>query len=168
MAGSGRQIIMKRLTALILIGFLFQIFSLAQAPSVPNVSPGEPQAIAPEIKIVGPAEMTAADVEAFLEGVVPVQLALDDIAGATVAVVKDGKILFTKGYGYADAKEKKPVSPAETLFRPGSVSKLFTWTAVMQLFEQGKLDLDRDVNEYLDFRIPKLVRRYIPQGPSRS
>ena len=52
------------------------------------------------------------------------------------------------------SKKKKPVSPQETLFRPGSVSKLFTWTAVMQLFEQGKVDLDRDVNEYLDYKIP--------------
>src|SRR5262249_58548170 len=76
------------------------------------------------------------------------------IAGATVAVVKDGKVLFSKGYGYADVAKKTPVSPETTLFRPGSVSKLFTWTAVMQLNEQGKLDLDRDINDYLDFRIP--------------
>jgi CubicO group peptidase (beta-lactamase class C family) len=93
------------------------------------------------------------DVEAFLDGIVPLQLDLEDIAGATIAVVKNGKPLFTKGYGYADVKNKKPVT-AETLFRPGSVSKLFTWTAVMQLVEQGKLDLGKDVNEYLDFKIP--------------
>jgi CubicO group peptidase (beta-lactamase class C family) len=98
-------------------------------------------------------ELTAADVETFLDGIVPLQLDREDIAGATVAVVKDGKQLFTKGYGYADVKHKQPVT-AETLFRPGSVSKLFTWTAVMQLVEQGKIDLDRDVNEYLDFKIP--------------
>jgi CubicO group peptidase (beta-lactamase class C family) len=98
-------------------------------------------------------ELTAADIEAFLDGIVPLQLDREDIAGATVAVVKDGKPLFTKGYGYADVKHKKPVT-AETLFRPGSVSKLFTWTAVMQLVEQGKLDLSKDVNEYLDFKIP--------------
>ncbi|HEU4710093.1 MAG TPA: serine hydrolase domain-containing protein [Pyrinomonadaceae bacterium] len=99
--------------------------------------------------------MTAADVETFLDGIVPLQLGLSDIAGATVSVVKDGKLLFAKGYGYADVQKKQPVSPQDTLFRPGSISKLFTWTAVMQLFEQGKLDLDRDVNEYLDFKIPE-------------
>lgn len=99
-------------------------------------------------------ELTAADVEAFLDGIVPLQLDREDVAGATVAVVKDGKQLFTKGYGYADVKHKKPVA-AETLFRPGSVSKLFTWTAVMQLVEQGKLDLSKDVNEYIDFKIPE-------------
>ena len=49
--------------------------------------------------------------------------------------------------------------PTCTLFRPGSVSKLFTWTAVMQLVEQGKLDLDKDVNTYLDFKIPAGLRQ---------
>ncbi|HKP70080.1 MAG TPA: serine hydrolase [Pyrinomonadaceae bacterium] len=98
--------------------------------------------------------MTAADVGAFLDGILPNQLERGDIAGATVVVVKDGQVLFSKGYGYADLEKKIPVSPDETLFRPGSISKLFTWTAVMQLNEQGKLDLERDVNEYLDFKIP--------------
>jgi len=100
-------------------------------------------------------KMTAADVEAFLDGIVPQQLALDDIAGATVVVVKNGQVLFSKGYGYADVEKKKPVSPDDTLFRPGSISKLFTWTAVMQMYEQGKVDLDKDINEYLDFKIPE-------------
>jgi CubicO group peptidase (beta-lactamase class C family) len=101
-----------------------------------------------------PYEMTATDVEAFLDGLVPLQIKHDDIAGVTISVVKDGKLLFAKGYGYADVEKKKPVSPQETLFRPGSISKLFTWTAVMQLFEQGKLELDRNVNDYLDYKIP--------------
>jgi CubicO group peptidase (beta-lactamase class C family) len=99
-------------------------------------------------------EMTPADVEAFLDGLVPQQLAREDIAGAVVAVVKDGRVLFAKGYGYSDVATKKPVSPETTLFRPGSISKLFTWTSVMQLVEQGKLDLDADVNQYLDFNVP--------------
>jgi CubicO group peptidase (beta-lactamase class C family) len=82
------------------------------------------------------------------------QLQREDIAGAVIAVVKDGHLLFAKGYGYSDAAKKTPVTPDGTLFRPGSISKLFTWTAVMQQVEQGKLDLDRDVNDYLDFKIP--------------
>ena len=69
-------------------------------------------------------------------------------------VVKDGQVLLQKGYGYADVEKKQPVDPQKTLFRPGSVSKLFTWTAVMQQVERGKLDLDADVNQYLDFEIP--------------
>jgi CubicO group peptidase (beta-lactamase class C family) len=103
---------------------------------------------------LGPHEMTATDVGAFLDGLVPLQIKHDDIAGATISVVKDGKLLFAKGYGYADVEKKKPVSAEATLFRPGSISKLFTWTAIMQLYEQGKLDLDRNVNDYLDFKIP--------------
>ncbi|NIM90743.1 MAG: serine hydrolase [Candidatus Aminicenantes bacterium] len=95
------------------------------------------------------------ELESFLDGIMAVHLESYHIAGATLSVVKDGKILLAKGYGYADIKNKKPVNPEKTLFRPGSVSKLFTWTAVMQLFEQGKLDLEADVNQYLkDFKIP--------------
>jgi len=101
------------------------------------------------------AAMTAADVEAFLEGIVPAQLAREDIAGAVVIVVKDGRVLFGKGYGFSDVESRKPVSVDDTLFRPGSTSKLFTWTAVMQQVEQGKLDLDKDVNTYLDFKVPE-------------
>ncbi|MGH9901573.1 MAG: serine hydrolase domain-containing protein, partial [Pyrinomonadaceae bacterium] len=126
-----------------------------QAPSLPNTPNKEgDERLTPPQPPPGAHELTAADVEAFLDGIVPLQLGRDDIAGATVAVVKDGQLLFARGYGYADVEKKKPVSAEETLFRPGSVSKLFTWTAVMQLVEQGRLDLDRDVNEYLDFKIP--------------
>jgi CubicO group peptidase (beta-lactamase class C family) len=100
------------------------------------------------------AELTATDLEAFLDGLMPQQIERADIAGAVVSVVKDGKVLFEKGYGYSDVEKKTPISPQDTLFRPGSISKLFTWTAVMQQVEQGKLNLDSDVNQYLDFKIP--------------
>jgi CubicO group peptidase (beta-lactamase class C family) len=146
---------MTKLTALMmLILFLFASVS-GQVPNLPR-SPnnqGNEQSTTAEIPS-GVHQLTAQDLEAFLDGIVPLQLERDDIAGATIAVVKDGKLLFAKGYGYADYKNKKPVSADETLFRPGSSGKLFTWTAVMQLVEQGKLDLDRDVNTYLDFKIP--------------
>jgi CubicO group peptidase (beta-lactamase class C family) len=98
--------------------------------------------------------LTAPDVEAFLDGVMPLQLQRENIAGAAIVVVKDGKILFSKGYGYSDVEKRTPVTADATLFRPGSISKLFTWTSIMQLVEQKKLDLDRDVNDYLDFKIP--------------
>ncbi|HEX4860445.1 MAG TPA: serine hydrolase domain-containing protein, partial [Rhizomicrobium sp.] len=99
--------------------------------------------------------LTAEDLHGFLDGMIPYALHRGDIAGATIAVVKDGHLLFAQGYGYADIKTMRPVVADETLFRPGSVSKLFTWTSVMQLVEQGKLDLDRDVNDYLDFKVPE-------------
>ncbi|MEO9079465.1 MAG: serine hydrolase domain-containing protein [Rhodanobacter sp.] len=99
-------------------------------------------------------ELTNQDLSAFLDGFVPLALARGDVAGGVVSVVKDGKVIFAKGYGYADLKTRKPVTADNTLFRIGSTSKLFTWTAVMQLVEQGKLDLDKDINGYLDFKIP--------------
>jgi CubicO group peptidase (beta-lactamase class C family) len=94
------------------------------------------------------------DLEPWLDGLVPVALRRGDVAGAVVVVVKDGQVLLQKGYGYADMTTGRPVDPQTTLFRPGSVSKLFTWTAVMQLVEQARIDLDRDINTYLDFTIP--------------
>jgi CubicO group peptidase (beta-lactamase class C family) len=100
------------------------------------------------------AALTADDVNAWLDGYMPYALHVGDIAGAVVTIVKDGKVLTERGYGYSDVEKRTPVDPKHTLFRPGSVSKLFTWTAVMQLVEQRKIDLDADVNQYIDFRIP--------------
>jgi CubicO group peptidase (beta-lactamase class C family) len=98
--------------------------------------------------------MTAQDLDAFFGGLVPYALHAADIPGGVIVIVKDGKILFAKGYGYADIKTHRRVDPATTIFRPGSVSKLFTWTAVMQLVQAGKINLDADVNQYIDFKIP--------------
>src|SRR5438270_10345316 len=121
--------------------------------SLPSPPPAKLPAVAPQPS--PPPALTRADFETFLDALIPSQLQNRNIAGAVVSVVKDGQILFQKGYGYADVEAKKPVLPEQTLFRPGSISKLFTATAVLQLVEQGKLDLDRDVNEYIDFAIPK-------------
>jgi CubicO group peptidase (beta-lactamase class C family) len=106
-----------------------------------------------ETSAAAAAPLTPVDLEAWLDGAMPIALQRGDLAGAVVAVVKDGEVLLTKGYGYSDVAAKKPMDAQRTLIRPGSTSKLFTWTAVMQLYEQGKLDLDRDINAYLDFRI---------------
>lgn len=95
-----------------------------------------------------------AELEAFLDGFMTTAMADKHVAGATVSVVKDGALFFAKGYGYSDVANRKPVDPERTLFRIGSISKLFTWTAVMQLVEAGKLDLNADVNTYIDFKIP--------------
>ena len=129
------------------------------APAVPAApaAPAAPSAsAAPAQTAAAPAAvaLTAADLDAWLDGYLPYALKTGDIAGAVVAVVQGGQILTERGYGYSDAAKRTPVDPKLTLFRPGSVSKLFTWTAVMQLVEQGKIDLDADVNQYLDFKIP--------------
>lgn len=121
--------------------------STVAAAAVPaEVPPATPASTVPAL--------TGGDVQAWLDGFMPYALAAGDIAGAVVVVVKDGQVLAQKGYGHADLATGATVDPETTLFRPGSVSKLFTWTAVMQLVEQGKLDLDADVNQYIDFKIP--------------
>jgi len=97
--------------------------------------------------------LDSADLQAFFDGIIPLQLERSDVAGASVLVMKDGQLLLQKGYGYSNFKDKKPVDPATTIFRLASISKLFTWVAVMQLQEQSKLDIDTDINNYLDFQI---------------
>ena len=125
------------------------------APAPAEPPPRSPEPSAPASPVPTPEHpLTAADVDAFLDGFMPAALNTAEVPGAVVVVVKDGRVLFEKGYGYADYARHTPVDPKRTLFRPGSTSKLFTWTAVMQLVEEGKLDLDADVNRYLDFRIP--------------
>lgn len=97
-----------------------------------------------------------------MDGLVSAQMKAYHIPGATVAVVKDGRIVLCKGYGYADIDERRKVAANQTIFRVGSISKLFIWTAAMQLFEQGKLDLDADVNIYLSgFQIPATFEKPI-------
>jgi len=101
-----------------------------------------------------PATLDPKDLEAWMDGYLPYALERGRIPGAVVVVVRGGQVVLEKGYGFSDVAKRAPVLPETTLFRPGSVSKLFTWTAVMQQVEAGKIDLDKDVNAYLDFKIP--------------
>jgi CubicO group peptidase (beta-lactamase class C family) len=106
------------------------------------------------VQVITSSPTDPKEIEAFVDGIMADQMDTNHIPGAIVAMVKDGKLVFAKGYGYSDYENKVPVDPENTLFRMGSVSKLFVWTAVMQLVEQGKLSLDADINTYLDFKIP--------------
>lgn len=110
----------------------------------------------------------AADFEAVTDAYMQTALSDHHVAGAAVAVVKDGEILFRKGYGYADLENNIPVDGQTTAFQVASVTKLFTATAAMQMVEQGKLDLDTDVNRYLTafqldnpFDTPVTLRRLL-------
>lgn len=109
-----------------------------------------------------PAEPIAAEtghaggLGSFIDGLMAAQFEAHHLAGAVIAIVQDGEIELSRGFGYADIERRKMVDPATTLFRLASVSKLFTWTAVMQLAETGRLRLDEDVNAYLeDLEIPE-------------
>ena len=131
---------MNRHTPIIVLALLLLLIAFAT---------GAVPATAQTAVISNPVELVA-----FVDGLMVAEMATNHVPGAVVVVVKDGEVFFAKGYGYADLESRMPVNPQTTLFRPGSVSKLFVWTAIMQLVEQGKLSLDADVNEYLDFTIP--------------
>jgi len=144
----------------LLLALLFAAPLAAQPTSIRPLVPSGPKK---EQQVFGPATAVPAsargvrdrgELAAFLDGVMAANLRDKHVAGATVAVVKDGALFYANGYGYSDVAHRTPVSAERSLFRIGSTSKLFTWTAVMQLVEQGKLDLDTDVNKYLDFKIP--------------
>ena len=101
------------------------------------------QAAAPDIN-------DRAMLEAYVDGVVKPLMKTNNSPSGTVTIAKDGEIILAKGFGFEDIATQTPVDAYRTLFRPGSVSKLSTWVSVMQLVEQGKLDLDTDVNQYLE------------------
>lgn len=125
------------------------------AGAATTATPADPPPPAPPQHQQGGHDLTKADVDAWLDGAVGSALPTTGIPGAAVSVVADGQVLTTRGYGLADTGTEgtpaRPVDPDRTLFRVGSVSKVVSATAVMQLVEEGRLDLDADVQEYLDF-----------------
>ncbi|OHD08561.1 MAG: serine hydrolase [Sphingopyxis sp. RIFCSPHIGHO2_12_FULL_65_19] len=151
---------MRSFKLLALLPLVMMLGTAASKPAAPlaptraSVPTAPAPASTPATPAPGAAGLTKQDVDRWLDGFMPFALRRGDLAGAVVVVVKDGQVLTQRGFGYADAAKRTPVDPARTMFRPGSVSKLFTWTAVMQQVEAGKIDLDADVNTYLDFKIP--------------
>lgn len=134
-----------RLAGLIM-GLVWSLTALAVPGEIPYVGVA---GAAPVPQDAGAGLRSAEELEIFLDGVMADQLSSHEVVGATIAVVKDGELFFVKGYGYSDLESGTPMNGETALVRPGSVSKLLTWTALMQLVEQGKVELDADVNNYL-------------------
>src|SRR5512132_68444 len=117
---------------------------------------------APDTAVAAPQvhELTGEDLSAWLDGVIPTLLERDALPGATVVVVQGTQVVALRGYGTSDQSKAipgaAPVDPVRQLFRAGSVSKVFTATAVMQQVQQGRLELDTDVRRYLDFPLELL------------
>jgi CubicO group peptidase (beta-lactamase class C family) len=140
------------------------VFALIVSAFAPSMISGAEQTVnveAPRLETNTPATnlsdgpIDPEEFEAFLDPLVAKLMETNHIPGGAITVVKDGQIFFAKGYGYADVVLHTPATVDTTIFRVGSVSKVFTWTAVMQLVEQGKLDLNADINTYLThFQIP--------------
>jgi len=142
--------IKKSAVVILTLLMLLSVFAPAMAQGTSTVSDKSMPVVS--VRAQGPTDPV--EMEAFLDGLFTKEMEEYHIPGAAVSVVKDGQLFFAKGYGYADLENEIPVDAEQTIFPIGSAGKPFTWTAVMQLAEQGKLDLDADVNTYLDFRIP--------------
>lgn len=140
----------------VVLGFVFSFVVYFVCALAPVVAAPSVLAMSEEVADgpVAALQLTAANVEDVLDRAIQSRMDVEGIAGAIVAVVADGEVLLSKGYGTANVRDGIAVDPDRTLFRIGSLSKLFVWTAVMQLVENGQLDLDTDVNEYVDFEIP--------------
>ncbi|MGZ3343682.1 MAG: serine hydrolase domain-containing protein [Caulobacteraceae bacterium] len=134
----------------------------APAESAPPIQPqAEPPAPAPQPAPPPPAKarlepgttIPPAELEALVDGAVQQAMAERHVAGATVAVVQNGQVVLKKGYGLSGVSPARPVDPDKTLFRVGSISKLFTWIMVMKDVERGRMKLDSPVNLYLPERL---------------
>ena len=127
-------------------------FAQDAAPTTTETETPPPVVATPPADV---ARIDSADVDAFMNGFMEALLESENIAGATVSIVQDGQILLARGYGMADVENEIAVDPATTLFRIGSISKLFVWTTVMQEFEKGRINLTQDVNTYMgEVQIP--------------
>lgn len=145
--------------AVAVAALLLSASALAQEPAGPSHATLTPPHPAARGVTTTPTPKSALDdtvaLGAYLDGAMNQFIDVQHVPAAVVAVVKDGRLLYARGYGYADVAKKKPIDPATSLFRIGSTSKLFTWTALMQLVQSGKVDLDADVNKYIkQFQIP--------------
>ncbi|SCN08311.1 Protein Flp [Bacillus wiedmannii] len=98
---------------------------------------------------VEPITLNPKDVEAFTNKVIPEKMKKENAAGVALVVVKDNQILFQKGFGFSDKEKNTPIDPKKTVFRLASISKVFTASAVMQLVEQGKIDINKDIVNYM-------------------
>ena len=139
--------------------FLTVLLMLAATPLWAQIPPPDASPSTPVDEVALPAfEPTREEavLEGYVDGVIAAHMREHDLPAVTVSVVRNGKIVFAKAYGEKDADARIPASGQETMFRIGSVSKTFTWTAVMLLQERGLIDLDADVNAYLkDMAIPE-------------
>jgi len=120
-------------------------------PAVENPTVAGDAAQSPIATAPLPADDSAvrAALETYVDGVALSLQRGHNLAALSMAVVKDDALWLAKGYGQADLADARALQPDNTLFRIGSVSKTFIWTAVMMLVERGQLDLDADVNSYL-------------------
>ncbi|WP_372786447.1 serine hydrolase domain-containing protein [Phenylobacterium sp.] len=121
--------------------------------AAPLAPPPPPAPAAPGAKLTSGQPIPPAELEAFVDGVVQDAMGREHIAGVTVSVVQNGQVVLKKGYGFANLNPQRPVDPDRSLFRVGSISKTFTWIALMKEVEAGRMRLNQPVNLYLPERV---------------
>jgi CubicO group peptidase (beta-lactamase class C family) len=128
--------------------------STAAASAARPATPVTPSAPAqPGARLAPGQPLPPLELESFVDGLVKDAMQRDHIAGVTVSVVQNGQVVLKKGYGFASLNPERPVDPDRTLFRIGSISKTFTWIAVMKQVEAGRMRLDQPINLYLPPRL---------------
>jgi CubicO group peptidase (beta-lactamase class C family) len=135
------------------IGAVALVVTLLSAPLIVTATPTIDPTVTSTTDAPTPAEQVdptdRTETERWLDETMARQLDHHRVPGAAVVIVSDGEVVLAKGYGYADIASQRPVDANETVFSIGSTGKLVTWTAVMQGVEDGRIELDRDVNDYL-------------------
>ncbi len=141
---------LKLVSVVVVAALLFSTLAMATIETLAVNAGSTPSVVQTSIGLIDSREL-----ETFVDTEISSELTESGVPGAAIVIVKNGTLLLAKGYGTMDKENNRPVVVNQTLFRVASVTKLFTWTAVMQLVEQGKLSLDADVNTYLKtFQIP--------------
>ncbi|HJW65964.1 MAG TPA: serine hydrolase domain-containing protein, partial [Candidatus Bathyarchaeia archaeon] len=140
----------KLVSVVAVTALLFSTLALATIETL-TVSAGSN----PSVVQTSKGSIDSRELETYVDTEINSELAESRVPGVAIVIIKNGTLLLAKGYGTMDKETNMSVVVNQTLFRVASVTKLFTWTAVMQLVEQGKLNLNADVNKYLKaFQIP--------------
>jgi CubicO group peptidase (beta-lactamase class C family) len=106
--------------------------------------------------------LSSGEVTKFIDSVMQEGMREENIPGAVFVLVQNGKIVVSKGFGYANLQQKTPVDAGRTIFPIASISKVFTATAVVQLADRKKIDLNTDVNQYLrKLKVPNTLNQPI-------
>ena len=118
------------------------------SPTAPNLA--VPAAtLLPGARLAAGQALPPGELEAYVDGLVRDAMDREHVAGVTLAVVQNGQVVLKKGYGAATFSPLRRVDPDTTLFRIGSISKTFTWIALMKEVEAGRIRIDGPINLYL-------------------
>ena len=139
-----RKLVSIVLSMIVLVStfFSWSVTSWAAEEMSPTAAPIS------ELKKTTPSGIPISDLEGFVDNYMKDYIG-KTTSGAAIVILKDNQIVLSKGYGDANIEKNIPIDPKKTVFEWGSISKLFVWTSVMQLAEQGKIDLNEDIRTYL-------------------